>query len=122
MPLAGAIYISIEAGVLLGAAYLVTRRLWLRMGFQMAWNYTQSAIFSASCLAASTTRSSAGQHYKADSADGGSFGMERSVFALVLCSSAGVVLLMVAIRRGHIVPAPWKRANVHVSGESERRP
>lgn len=42
----GAIYISIEAGLLLAAAYMLTRRLWLCMGFHMAWNYTQSAIFS----------------------------------------------------------------------------
>lgn len=28
------------------AAYLVTRRLWICMGFHMAWNYFQSAAFS----------------------------------------------------------------------------
>lgn len=42
----GAIYISIEAGLLLAAAYMLTRRLWLSIGFHIAWNYTQSAIFS----------------------------------------------------------------------------
>jgi membrane protease YdiL (CAAX protease family) len=44
--LGGAIYICIEAGLLLSAAYLVTRRLWICMGFHMAWNYFQSAVFS----------------------------------------------------------------------------
>ena len=43
--LGGAIYICIEAGLLLSAAYLVTRRLWICMGFHMAWNYFQSAVF-----------------------------------------------------------------------------
>ena len=42
----GAVYIGIEAGLLLSAAYLVTRRLWICMGFHMAWNYFQSAVFS----------------------------------------------------------------------------
>jgi membrane protease YdiL (CAAX protease family) len=42
----GAIYIGVEAGLLLSAAYLVTRRLWICMGFHMAWNYVQSAVFS----------------------------------------------------------------------------
>ncbi len=51
--LTGALFISIEAGLLLAAAYMVTRRLWMSMGFHMAWNYTQSAVFSASSRAAS---------------------------------------------------------------------
>ena len=30
---------------MLAAAYMLTRRLWLSIGFHIAWNYTQSAIF-----------------------------------------------------------------------------
>ena len=44
--LEGALFISVEAGILLAAAFMLTRRLWLSIGFHMAWNYTQSAIFS----------------------------------------------------------------------------
>ncbi len=40
---------------------------------------------------------------------GSNFGMEQSVFALILCTITGVVLLVIAIRRGHMVPAPWNR-------------
>jgi membrane protease YdiL (CAAX protease family) len=43
--LEGALFIAVEAGTLLAAAYMLTRRLWLSIGFHMAWNYTQSAIF-----------------------------------------------------------------------------
>lgn len=43
--LLGAIFISVEAGILLAAAYMLTRRLWMSMGFHIAWNYTQSGIF-----------------------------------------------------------------------------
>jgi hypothetical protein len=35
--------------------------------------------------------------------------MEQSVFALILCTITGIVLLVIAIRRGHMVPAPWNR-------------
>ncbi len=42
----GALFIAVEAGILLAAAFMLTRRLWLSIGFHMAWNYTQSAIFS----------------------------------------------------------------------------
>jgi hypothetical protein len=41
---------------------------------------------------------------------GGTFGLEASVVAFVLCTTAGVVLLRIAMRRGHMVPAPWRRA------------
>jgi membrane protease YdiL (CAAX protease family) len=45
--LEGALFIAVEAGILLAAAFMLTRRLWLSIGFHMAWNYTQSAIFSS---------------------------------------------------------------------------
>jgi hypothetical protein len=35
--------------------------------------------------------------------------MEHSVIALVVCTTAGVILLMTAIRRGHMMPPMWKR-------------
>lgn len=106
----GAIYISIEAGLLLAAAYLVTRRLWMSIGFHMAWNYTQSAIFSGTVsggvsepgLIRSTIEGP-------DLLTGGSFGLESSILALILCTAAGVILLVIAMRRGHILPPPWKR-------------
>ena len=44
--LVGALAISIEAGILLGSAYLLTRRLWLAVGIHAAWNFTQAWVFS----------------------------------------------------------------------------
>lgn len=35
--------------------------------------------------------------------------MERSVVALVLCTATGGMLLLIAIRRGHILPPVWRR-------------
>ncbi len=108
--LGGAIYIAIEAGLLLSAAYLVTRRLWICIGFHMAWNYVQSAVFSG---AVSGNAAEPGL-LKAtiegpDLLTGGSFGMEHSIIALVYCTTTGVILLTIAIRRGHLVPAVWRR-------------
>lgn len=40
---------------------------------------------------------------------GGSFGMEHSVVALLLCTATGIILLLIAIRRGHLMPPMWKR-------------
>lgn len=106
----GALFIAVEAGILLGAAVMLTRRLWLSIGFHLAWNYTQSAIFSGivsgNDAAAGWIRSTVkGPDYLT----GGSFGVESSVLALVLCTATGIVMLVMAARRGKIVPPVWKR-------------
>lgn len=108
--IAGAAYISIEAGVLLGAAYLLTRRLWMGIGFHMVWNYVQSAVYSGVVSGGVDEpgllwAKIEGPHLLT----GGSFGMELSLGALVLCTTAGGILLVKATRRGHIQPPPWQR-------------
>ena len=40
-----AVGIAVEAGVMLGAAYMLTRSLWFPMGIHAAWNFTQGEIF-----------------------------------------------------------------------------
>lgn len=108
--LEGALYIAVEAGILLAAAFMLTRRLWLSIGFHMAWNYTQQAIFasivSGNDAAPGLIRSTIkGPDYLT----GGSFGVESSVLALVLCTTIGIVMLVMAYRRGLVVPPIWKR-------------
>jgi membrane protease YdiL (CAAX protease family) len=108
--LEGAIFIAVEAGILLAAAYILTRRLWLSMGFHMAWNYTQSAVFSgivsgneaAEGLIQSTVKGP-------DILTGGKFGVESSIVALILCTSTGIALVILALKRGKFVPPIWKR-------------
>jgi len=108
--LEGALFIAVEAGTLLAAAYMLTRRLWVSIGFHMAWNYTQSAIFSGIVsgndaqqgLIRSTVN---GPNWLT----GGNFGLESSVLALLLCTSTGIVMLVMAVKRGKIVPPIWKR-------------
>lgn len=106
----GALFIAVEAGILLAAAFMLTRRLWLSIGFHMAWNYTQSAVFSGvvsgNDAAAGWIRSTV---RGPDLLTGGSFGVESSVLALVLCTTTGVVMLVMAVRRDRIVPPIWKR-------------
>ena len=106
----GAVFISIEAGLLLAAAYMVTRRLWLGIGFHIAWNYTQSGIFSG---IVSGNESDPGLIRASIDGPlaltGGSFGLESSLVAFLLCTATGLILLAIAIRRGHVVPPVWRR-------------
>jgi len=37
--------IAVEAGIMLGGAYMLTRSLWLAMGLHAAWNFTQGEIY-----------------------------------------------------------------------------
>lgn len=109
--LLGALFISIEAGLLLAAAYMLTRRLWMSMGFHVAWNYTQSAIFSGVVSGGESDPGLIRPVIEGPAAlTGGSFGLEASVVAFAFCTTTGVVLLVMAVRRGTIVPPSWRRA------------
>ncbi len=108
--LLGAIFISIEAGVLLAAAYMLTRRLWMSMGFHMAWNYTQSAVFSGIVSGSESAPGLIRPVIEGPVAlTGGSFGLESSLVAFAFCTTTGVLLLIMAAKRGRFVPSPWRR-------------
>jgi uncharacterized protein len=108
--LKGALFIAVEAGILLAGAYMLTRRLWLSIGFHMAWNYTQSAIFSGIVSGNDAEAGWIRSTVKGpDYLTGGQFGVESSVLALVLCTTTGIVMLVMAHRRGLVVPPIWKR-------------
>jgi uncharacterized protein len=102
--------IAVEAGLLLGAAYLLTRRLWLAIGIHAAWNFTQGWVFSVPVsggeppLGVLITR-----RIGPDWLTGGDFGLEASAVAMVVATLAGVVLLWAAIKRHGIVLPMWQR-------------
>ncbi len=130
--LEGALFIAVEAGVLLAAAYMLTRRLWLSMGFHMAWNYTQSGIFSGIVSGNDASQGLVKSTIKGpEMLTGGNFGVESSVIALVLCTTTGIVMLVMATRRGKILPPAWNRrakcdagteAGVRVVDGAEEKP
>lgn len=108
--LEGSLFIAVEAGVLLAAAFMLTGRLWLSIGFHVAWNYTQSAIFSSIVSGNEASEGLVRSTIKGpDYLTGGSFGVESSVLALVLCTTTGIVMVVMAVKRGKIVPPMWKR-------------
>lgn len=100
----GAVSIMIEAGVLLGAAYLYTRRLWLAAGMHAAWNFTQAWVFS---VPVSGTGQTVGilvtRRSGPDWLTGGDFGLEASLAAVLVATIAGVFLLRMAHGKGGFV-------------------
>jgi len=106
----GAISIMVEAGILLGAAYLYTRRLWLAAGIHAAWNFTQAWVFS---VPVSGTGQSIGilvtRRSGPDWLTGGDFGLEASMAAVLVATIAGLFLLWKAHQRGGFVAPIWSR-------------
>ena len=105
----GAIAIIFEAGIMLAAAYLLTRRLWLPIGIHVGWNFTEGGIFGTSVSGSKTKGLFEGVLTGPDWLSGGSFGPEASIVAVVLCVALGVSLLIAAARRRRFVSSPWRR-------------
>lgn len=97
--------IAIEAGLLLGAAYVLTRNLWLAIGIHMGWNFAEGGIFGAAVSGGLEARGIFNMPLSGpDWLTGGSFGPEASVLALAVCTSAGLFFLWRAVKSGHWVP------------------
>ena len=101
--------IAIEAGVLLGGAYMLTRSLWLPMGLHAAWNFTQGEIFDVPVSGIDEHGLVQAKLAGPPLLSGGGFGLEASVFAMVIATAAGVWLVVLAIRRGQLVRPWWVR-------------
>lgn len=113
-PLEGALWgsfaITIEAGLLLAAAYMVTRRLWMCIGLHMAWNIVQSGVFSG--VVSGTVNHPGLLKSTVEGPTiltGGTFGLEASIVAVLVCTTAGILMLFLAIRRGNVVRPFWQR-------------
>jgi uncharacterized protein len=99
--------ISIEAGVLLAAAYMLTRRLWLCIGTHIAWNFTQGGVFSIAVSGGSSKGLLQARMVGPDWLTGGTFGAEASVVALAVCLAAGMALVGLAIKTGNVIQPFW---------------
>lgn len=98
-----AIVITVVAGVLFGAAYLLTRRLWLAIGIHIAWNYTLGSIYSIAVSGREAKGLLQGAVAGPDWLTGGAYGLEGSVFTLIVLASVAAYLLRAAWRKGHLV-------------------
>jgi membrane protease YdiL (CAAX protease family) len=101
----GALAIAVEAGGMLGAAYVATRNLWVPIGLHFAWNFAEGGIFGTDV---SGTNTPAGLLHGVLSGptalSGGEFGPEASVYALLAGVVVMSVFLWLARRRGNLVP------------------
>lgn len=91
--------IALEAGVLLGAAFALTRNLWFPIGLHFAWNFFEGPVYGTSISGATLHASLVtAQISGARIVTGGSFGPEAGVPAILTCLVAAIVLLALATR------------------------
>ncbi|TCV95706.1 hypothetical protein EC912_10250 [Luteibacter rhizovicinus] len=109
-----ALAIALEAGLLFGLVYHVTRSLWVCMGMHAAWNVAQGPFYGIPVSGFDQHGLLASHMQGPDWLTGGAFGAEASVVALALCSILTAVCLAVAIDRGSMVPPFWRRPNRHL--------
>jgi membrane protease YdiL (CAAX protease family) len=95
--------IAIEAGLLFGVIYHLTRSLPLCMGLHAAWNFAQGTIYGIPVSGFKAEGWLVSTRTGPDWLSGGVFGAEASVVALLVCSAVSAVLLVVAVRRRTIV-------------------
>ena len=101
--------IAVEAGVLLGGAYMLTRSLWAPIGLHAAWNFTQGEVFDVPVSGIDGTGLVEAKLSGPELLSGGAFGLEASVIALVIATGAGIWLVVRAVRAGHVLRPWWVR-------------
>jgi uncharacterized protein len=111
-----ALAIALEAGLLFGLIYHVTRSLWICMGVHAAWNVAQGPFYGIPVSGFEQKGWLASRMQGPNWLTGGEFGAEASVVALCICSTLTAVLLAIAIRRGTLVPPFWARRGPKANG------
>ena len=90
----------VQAGLLLGTAYLWTQRLWLPIGLHFAWNFMQAGVvggaLSGSKVSAIITAAAKGPEWLS----GGAFGIEGSAVTTTVCFAATAVMFYLATKGG----------------------
>lgn len=92
--------IAVEAGVLLGAAYMASGRLWLPIALHAGWNLAQLGLLGVQRPGHSTHGAWSSRFTGPTLLTGGDWGPEISLVAVALCLAAAVALLIAARRRG----------------------
>lgn len=101
--------IAVEAGLLLGGVYMLTRNLWAPMGLHAAWNFTQGYVFDIPVSGVPENGLTEAKLSGPALLSGGQFGLEASVLALAVATAAGIWLVILAVRHGELVRPWWVR-------------
>ncbi|MGO9831841.1 MAG: lysostaphin resistance A-like protein [Myxococcaceae bacterium] len=94
--------IALEAGVLLAAAYVATRSLWLPIGLHAAWDFFEGPVYGAPVSGVALPSVLQARFPGPAWLTGGAFGAEAGLPAIFLGTALGLVFLLLALRRGRL--------------------
>ena len=103
------IAITIEAGILLAATFMLTRRIWLAFGLHFGWNWFQGVFYGIDVSGNDINGIIQHTLEGPELITGGEFGFETSIVALIVCTTAGILILRKAIKKGQLVKPFWQR-------------
>ncbi len=75
-----------------------------------AWNFAQGGIFGVAVSGYGRLGLLQGTLQGPPLLSGGEFGVEASAITMIVGAVTGVFLLALAVKRGRVVPPPWRRA------------
>jgi len=101
--------IAVEAGLMLGGAYMLTRNLWLAIGLHFGWNVVQGYVWDVPVSGYQVDGLVDAHSAGSALLSGGAFGLEASVIALALATPLGAWFVFQAARRGNLVRPWWVR-------------
>lgn len=109
--------IALEAGILLGAAYAATARLWLPIGLHIGWNFTEGTLFGMSVsghgLSGGLVR---GSLSGPPILSGGDFGPEASLIAVLVCLAAALYFIHRIVKLDRAQPPVWSKSPEPATG------
>lgn len=109
--------LSMELGVMLALAYMVTRNVWIAVGIHGGWNFTQGFVLGA--------QNSGQQHpYSyfrttfsgSDYLTGGLFGLEGSIVSLGLSAVVSAFLLVLILRKRRWLSLRFRLGSTQIVG------
>ncbi|UIP07962.1 CPBP family intramembrane metalloprotease [Erythrobacter sp. SDW2] len=102
--------IAMEAGILLGGAYMLTRSLWAPIGIHFGWNVTQGLVWDVPVSGIDVDGLVNARLGGNPIISGEPFGLEASIIALVVATTFGIWLVKLAMDRGEVMKPWWSRA------------
>ena len=95
---------AMQAGLMLPAAYVLSRNLWLPVFLHLGWDFTEPGIFGGINPSSSLTQGLLTSKISGNSLlTGGETGPQDSLSSLLLCLILGLVFLLLAKRKNNFV-------------------
>jgi CAAX protease family protein len=94
--------ITLQAGILLAAAYMLTDRLWLPIGIHVAWDFANDGIFGVGSSGATGETIRGLLQAKLTGPvllTGGTAGVEASLVAVILVLAVSIYMIRIATRK-----------------------